>query len=142
MGYLFDNPLKKVKLPQIPKSLPAFINNEELKTIVANTKSIDLKDIFAVGFHTGMRLSEIINLKWSAINLTERIITVQNNESFTTKNKQERVIPINDTLSNMLVGRYPKVLSISMDEYVFCKFPGVPYQKDFISKTLKRLFVD
>jgi site-specific recombinase XerD len=138
-GYLFDNPLKNFKLPKVPKPLPVFINNEELNNIVANTRTIDLRDIFITGFHTGMRLSEIINLKWSAINLAERTITVQNNESFTTKSKKERAIPINATLSNMLVKRYPKVLNINIDEYVFCKFPGVPYLKDFISKNFKKI---
>jgi len=138
-NYITDNPMKSVKLPKIPKSLPAFINNVELNAIVQNTKSRDLQDIFLTGFHSGMRLSEIINLKWSAVNLKERTIIVQNNETFTTKSKKERLIPINDTLYRVFNNRIPKVLSIKRDDYVFFKYPGVPYLKDYVSKNFKRV---
>jgi len=126
-GYLIENPLRQIKLPKIPKSLPAFINSVELNTIVQNTKSRDLQDIFITAFHSGMRISEIINLKWSAINLSERTIIVRNNETFTTKSKKERMIPINDTLATGLNNQIPKVLDINLDEYVFFKYQGVPY---------------
>lgn len=86
-----------------------------------------------------MRLSEIINIKWSAINLSERTIIVQNNETFTTKSKKERMIPINNTLATVLNNRIPKVLNINFDEYVFYKYSGVPYLKDYISKSFKKV---
>jgi len=138
-NYITENPLSNFKLPKIPKSLPAFINLDELNLIVQNTKSGDLKDIFLTGYHSGMRLSEIINIKWSAINLSERTIIVQNSKTFTTKSKKERMIPINDTLATVLNNRIPKVLNINLDEYVFCKYPGVPYLKDYISKNFKKV---
>ena len=138
-NYITENPMKSVKLPKIPKSLPAFINRIELNMIVQNTKYRDLQDIFLTAFHTGMRLSEIINLKWSAINLSERSIIVQNNETFTTKSKKERMIPINDTLALVLNNRIPKVLNIKLDEYVFFKYQGVHYLKDYVSKNFKKV---
>jgi site-specific recombinase XerD len=138
-NYITENPLSKVRLPKIPKSLPAFINSDELNLIVQDTKSRDLQDIFLTGFHSGMRLSEIINIKWSAINLSERTIIVQNNETFTTKSKKERIIPINNTLATVLNNRVPQVVNINLDEYVFCKFPGVPYLKDYVSKNFKKV---
>jgi len=138
-GYITHNPIKEIKLPKIPKSFPAFINNIELNLIVQNTKSGDLKDIFLTGYHSGMRLSEIINIKWSAINLSERTIIVQNSKTFTTKSKKERMIPINGALATVLNNRIPKVLNINLDEYVFCKYPGVPYLKDYVSKNFKRV---
>jgi len=138
-GYLTENPLRQIKLPKIPKSFPAFINSVELNTIVQNTKSRDLQDIFLTGFHSAMRLSEIINLKWSAVNLKERTIIVQNSETFTTKSKKERAIPINDTLYRVINNRIPKVLKINLDEYVFYKYPGVPYLKDYVSKSFKKM---
>ena len=138
-GYLTENPLRQIKLPKIPKSLPTFINSVELNTIVQNTKSRDLQDMFLTGFHSGMRLSEIINIKWSAINLSERTIIVQHSKTFTTKSKKERMIPINDTLATVLNNRIPKILNINLDEYVFCKYSGVPYLKDYVSKNFKKV---
>ena len=137
--YLTEDPLSKFRLPKIPKSLPAFINSDELNLIVQNTKSRDLQDIFITGYHSGMRLSEIINIKWTAINLSERTIIVQNNETFTTKSKKERIIPIDDTLARVLNNRIPKVLNINFDDYVFYKYSGVPYLKDYISKNFKKV---
>ncbi len=49
------------------------------------------------------------------------------------------MIPINDTLATVLNNRIPKVLNINLDEYVFCKYPGAPYLKDYVRKTLKEL---
>ena len=53
--------------------------------------------------------------------------------------KKERMIPINDTLATVLNNRIPKVLNINLDEYVFCKYPGVPYLKYYVRKTLIEL---
>ena len=49
------------------------------------------------------------------------------------------MIPINDTLATISNNRIPKVLNINLDEYAFCKYPGVPYLKDYVRKTLKEL---
>jgi len=43
-NYITESPMKSVKLPKIPKSLPAFINSIELNAIVQNTKNRDLQD--------------------------------------------------------------------------------------------------
>ncbi len=53
--------------------------------------------------------------------------------------KKERMIPINDTIATVSNNRIPKVFNISLDEYVFCVYPGVPYLKDYVRKTLKEL---
>ena len=138
-NYLTENPMRRIKLPKIPNSTPVFINKPELDMIIANTYKKDVRDIFVTAIHTGMRLSEIIHLKWSAVNLRERTVTVRNNETFTTKSKKERIIPINDTLLSALQKRIPNVLNISLDEYVFNKFPGIPYSVDYISKYFKKV---
>ncbi len=141
-GYLEENPLKKFRLPKIPNSFPAFINNDELDSIVQKTDNKDLKDFFLMGYHTGMRRDEIRLLKWSSINLKDRIITVSNSKTFTTKSKKERVIPINDTLFNMLKNRLPKLLNINSDEYIFEKCHGIPYHPDYITKHFKKAVRD
>ena len=104
-GYIKHNPIKEIKLPKIPESFPAFVNKGELELIIKSTPNKDLKDFFLISYNTGMRLNEIRLLKWSAVNLKEETITVHNTNSFTTKNKKERIIPINATLLNMLSPR-------------------------------------
>jgi len=106
---------------------------------VENTKSRDLHNIFMMAFHSGMSLSEIINLKWSSINLNDQIIKVKKSETFVTKSKNERVNPIKDTLATTLTNRFPKDLNINLDENIFCKYPGVTYLKDYVSKKLSKV---
>ena len=56
-------------------------------------------------YNTGMRLSEITNLKWSSISFNEGIIKIENSETFTTKSKKSRIIPINSILLEVLQRR-------------------------------------
>ena len=78
LGYLLENPLSKIKLPRIPKNNPRFINEVELNMILEKEKNPTLKNIYLFAFHTGMRLGEITNLKWNAVDLPGRILKIQN----------------------------------------------------------------
>jgi integrase len=138
-GYLTENPLNKVRLPKIPHSFPAFITKNELDLIIFNTPNKDLKDFFLMGYHTGMRGDEIRLLKWSSINLKERVIVISNSESFITKSKKDRIIPINDTLLIMLKNRIPKVFELNKNEFVFNKLSGIPYHRDYVTKQFKKV---
>jgi len=137
--YLTDNPLNRIKLPKIVESTPLFINESEFNLIVTNTECSDLKDIFLTAMNSGLRLSELINLKWSSINLRDRTLVVQNYGSFKTKNKKPRIIPLNNTLIQLLQNRLPKIIDIKLDDYLFTKYSGVPYSNEYVSKSFKRV---
>ena len=137
-GYIKENIFTQLKLPKIPKHLPATISISELMKIIQNTDDIDLQDIYLTAFHTAMRLSEIINLRWESIELEERKIIIRNTEIFTTKSKKERIIPMNDTLYRVFINRAEKENKFLSDFYVFRKHDNVPYLKDYVSKNFKR----
>lgn len=137
-NYLSENPLKKIKLTKIPKKLPVFITESELNSILEHTAKPDMKDFFILAFHTGLRLSELLNLEWQAVNLAERIVKVSNTETFTTKSKKERIVPLNQTALEVLRKRQPKVFSLEQKNYVFHKHPGLRYERDFVSKQFKK----
>ena len=84
-----------------------------------------------------MRLAEITNLKWSTISFNEGIIKIENTDTFTTKSKKSRIIPINSILSEILQRRLPKVIDISKDIYLFTK-NGVKFNNDYVSKQFKK----
>ena len=75
--YLSENPLKKIKVPKIAKSFPVFISFSELQIILSNTKADYLKNLFTTAFYTGMRLGELLNMKWNWIDFQQNIIKVQ-----------------------------------------------------------------
>ena len=137
-GYISENPLSKIKLPKLPKPIPAFLSEHELQLVIEHTSNSDMRDLFTLAFHTGLRLSELINLEWQAVNLVERIIKVSNTEMFTTKSKSERVVPLNGIALDMLSKRQPKVFNLATRNYVFSKSPGEKYKADSVSKSFKK----
>jgi len=136
--YINDNPLKKIKPPRVARSIPTFISKDELQQILDNTKTGMLKELFTTAFYTGMRLGEIVNLVWACIDFQRKVITVKNISGFTTKNKRERIIPMNSILDSILLERYKRVNNISFNEYVFYRIKEIKLSEDFVSKKFKR----
>jgi integrase/recombinase XerD len=66
------------------------------------------------------------------------IIKVENSNSFTTKNKKERIVPINKTLYNILIKRYPKIIDIKLNDYVFYRVKGISLNSFYVSKSFKK----
>ena len=110
-----------------------------------------VRDVVVIGFYTGMRLNEIVNLKWKNVDLNNKIITV-GDEEFTTKGKEQRFIPICDEAMEVLFRRQKAVVSSQNkssnvlvhhlcadgnNNYVFCKGKGVKFTGDYFSKRFK-----
>jgi integrase/recombinase XerD len=132
--YINNNPFVGIKLPKIATKHPVFISEKEMDIIIDNINEKDVQDIITIAFFTGMRLSEILNLCWSAIDFTSDIISVQNNETFTTKSKHERIIPMHSKVRSVLNNRGHNDSSV----YVFSKREGCLYSKDFVSNKFKK----
>lgn len=96
------NPLLKVISPKSSRKLPSFIKEKEmerLNEIFDNAKSFSTirdKLIIETFYLTGMRLSELINIKIDDINLNRSELRVVG------KRKKERIIPISNYLSDSI----------------------------------------
>lgn len=95
-NYLDFNCWHKVKKPKAPQTDAPFIPLDEFQEVLDAIPNEEVRSIVTVAFHTGMRRGEVMSLRWVAIDLNERIINVQNSETFTTKSKKQRSIPMND----------------------------------------------
>lgn len=135
-NYLEDNPFNKIKAPKVPKSFPVFISESELIIILNNTEMQLMKDIFTTAFYTGMRLGELVNMKWNWIDFTQNIITIKNSREFNSKNKRERIIPIHQKVQTILQTRYQ--LGRFENTLVFCRYEGIKLNEDFVSKQFKK----
>ena len=135
-NYISVNPFTKVKFPKLSKPYPAFITEDELFMIVSNTPYQYLKDIFNIGFYTGLRLGELINMKWSWINFSENHIVVRCSEEFLTKSKKERIVPMSNKVREILTSSFNSMLHNS-DEFVFYHFKGRKLHQETISKQFK-----
>jgi len=102
-----ENPVRRVKFFQQPEPKERILSEgEERKLISASSEH--LRPIIITALNTGMRLGEILSLKWRQINLRKREIEV-----IKTKSGRKRVIPINDVLFEILNGLKRE------DEFVF-----------------------
>ncbi|HZW39910.1 MAG TPA: tyrosine-type recombinase/integrase [Ignavibacteriaceae bacterium] len=136
--YISFNPFKKIKTPKRPVSLPIFINQVELQEILNHLKNPLIHSITYTGFYTGMRLGELLNMKWSWINFNNKTIKVTNSESFISKGKRERTIPVNEKLLNLLLSIRPQIISIKNDDFVFPKSKYLKLNEDYVSKQFKK----
>jgi len=161
-GYISENYFKKVKLPKKQRVNPAYLKCEQLSVISDLIENKVIQDVVVFAFYTGMRLNEIVNLRWKNVNLETKVITV-GDEEFTTKGKNQRYIPISDeALTSILSSRQkrdklqemknatPRILRIQNPlyvsplkkggenaAYVFSKPNGMRWTGDYISKKFK-----
>ena len=136
-NYIEVNPFSKIKTPKTPTSLPVFISEAELIQILDKVENQLYKDIFTTAYYTGMRLNELLNMKWDWINFNQNFITIKNSDQFITKTKQERVVPIHSRVEQILKSRF----SFSKEKenhFVFYRVPGIKLNGEFISKQFKK----
>jgi len=135
-NYIESNPFTKVKFPRLTKVYPAFLTEDDLLIILANTPYQYLKDIFLVAFYTGMRLGELINMRRDWINLFNNQILVKCSDAFLTKNKKERIIPMSEKVKSVLTSRFQN-LTHQLNEVVFYRIKGKRLHQETISKQFK-----
>jgi integrase len=58
-----------------------------------------LEPLIIMAVNTGMRKSEMLSLRWEHISMDNRYLTIRSENA---KSKKKRIIPLNDTLYNML----------------------------------------
>ncbi|MBX9851646.1 MAG: tyrosine-type recombinase/integrase [Cytophagaceae bacterium] len=101
-GSIKKDPTLKIKAPKVKKSLPTFVEEENLSKLLDQLEFSDdfkgLRDklVLELLYGTGVRLSELIELKESDVNRYEKTIKVLG------KGNKERIIPINKTLFDLI----------------------------------------
>lgn len=135
--YITTNPFIKVRLPRSYKSHPIFINISELEKIVANTQNNLVKDIFLTAFYSGMRLGEIVNMKWNWIDLNRGIITVLHDEGFVNKGKKDRIIPMVNAVKDIFLRQSIDKTNPNSGEFIFTGISGIKFNEDYISRKFK-----
>lgn len=98
MGLVEKSPLVSVVSPKMNKRLPVYVEEKEIKTLFDHVAFSDdwqgrtERLVMQVFYQTGMRLSELINLKEAQIDLAGKQIKVLG------KGNKERIIPVEKSL--------------------------------------------
>lgn len=108
------NPVKQVKMFKENNERVRFLEKEEIVKLLAGCNRT-LKSIVIVALNTGMRLGEILGIKWQDIDIKRGVIHL-----YTTKNGGKREIPINEQVKTALI----RTRKHPQSEYVFCKRDG------------------
>jgi integrase/recombinase XerD len=95
---LSHNQINKISQIRIQEKKLLTFDNSEINMILSNIDHTKLRQIVTIGAYTGMRLNEILTLKYSCIHLQEKIIEIINTGKFMTKTQKNRIIPVPDTL--------------------------------------------
>jgi integrase len=108
------NPMRSVSMLHEEEVSFHFWSEDEAKSFLSYCNN-EVYPIFCCALNTGMRIGEILGLKWISVNIKHRIITVERSRLGSTKNKRVRYIFINDVLYDAL----RKLRTHKTQEYVF-----------------------
>jgi integrase/recombinase XerC len=101
-GELVENPLRKITSPKTSKRLPVFVEKDKMERLLDSVEfgegypGIRDKTILEMFYSTGMRLSELVNLKDTDLDFHHDTIKVLG------KRNKERLIPFSKNLETLL----------------------------------------
>ncbi len=96
-GYLRDNPYKGIKMLKLAKQPARFLTVEEMQRLL-DSASPWLKPMLIVLRNTGLRVHEMLNLKWADVDFGRLCITARSD-----KTRDYRVIPMTEELTQTLL---------------------------------------
>lgn len=86
---LKENPILKVNIPRESQPRERRVSNGELKRLLSNCKHTALRLSIELALETGMRRSELLNIKWQDVDLDRGLMHIP-----LTKNGSSRTIPL------------------------------------------------
>ena len=135
-AYLVENPFRKVSKPKVPEILPAYFTESDFRVFLSVVEDRDFRELCITGLLTGVRLGELLALRWIDIDFTSKVILVRNSDTFTTKTRKNRVVPMNEELCRLLRQRKDNLRIES--EYLFHSHQGGPLKPGTVSGRFKK----
>jgi integrase/recombinase XerD len=137
------DPTELIQMPTIGKKLPEVLTVEEIDALV---EAIDLsknegqrnRAIIETLYSCGLRVSELVNLKFSEIYFEEGFIRVVG------KGNKERLVPVNENVENeineyLVQTRNHQNIKVNHEDYVFLNRRGAKLTREMIFTIIKDL---
>ncbi len=106
-----NNPFRKVEKPRTRELHPSYLSKDDFRQLMKVVLNEDLKALYMCAVSTGLRLGELTALQWTDIDPVSRVIHIRNSDTFTTKSRRNRVVPMSDQLCTILARRKEGVSS-------------------------------
>lgn len=136
---LEKDPTDVLKAPRIEKKMPAILSMEEVSRLLeqpggSSPKELRDKAMLELLYATGIRVTELITLKVSDLNLNMEYLTC-------TDTHKERVIPFGrvarDALSRYITDGRPKLIRETSGEWLFTNCSGKAMSRQGFWKLIK-----
>ncbi len=140
-GAIDKDPTTKIRLLKTSKKLPQFVNEKDMNLLLDNCEFSDdftgLRDrlILELLYGTGIRLSELVSLKESDINPSNKTIKVLG------KRNKERIIPFSSSLEKVIKEYQSEKKKLSNSEYnaeLLVTDKGQPCYPMFVYRLVKK----
>ena len=121
-GVIAEDPTTQIAMPKIGRALPQSLTEEEVEALLAVPVVSDPlghrdRAMLELLYATGVRVSELINLKLSQVNLNQGVLRIIG------KGDRERLIPLGDEaqdwVKKFIEGPRVKILLERQTEYLF-----------------------
>ncbi len=121
-GLISEDPTAQIAMPKIGRSLPKSLTEEEVESLLAAPVVRDPlgsrdRTMLEVLYATGLRVSELVNLRYEQVNLNQGVIRILG------KGNRERLIPLGDEavrwLTEFVRGARDEILLERQTDYLF-----------------------
>ena len=121
-GSLPEDPTAQIAMPKVGRSLPRSLTEEEVEALLAAPTVSDPlghrdRTMLEVLYATGLRVSELVNLKLSQVNLNQGVLRIVG------KGDRERLIPLGEEavqwVQQFLQGPRVEILLERQTDYLF-----------------------
>ncbi|MBQ6717303.1 MAG: tyrosine recombinase [Clostridia bacterium] len=138
-GTISSDPTKDIKGPKTARKIPDVLDSKEIMLLLSQPKSNDYKSIrdkamLELLYATGIKVSELIELTVSDVNLQIGIIHMHNS-------KHERIVPLYPAatkhLSEYCTIARPALVQNSAEERLFTNMNGQPMSRQGFWKIIK-----
>ena len=138
-GIVSVNSADKVSRPKLTKHLPEYLTEEEVgKLLDVEVKSpydYRNKTILELLYSSGIRISELVNIKTPNYDSEECLIRIMG------KGSKERIVPLGDYAVNIMndyMNNYRPLINKKHTDYVFINNRGDKISRQFIFKVIKK----